>query len=247
MHPPSLAREGSRRGEFAPGSQTGALEVEREHADDADEAQAREQGDAPVDAEVDEERPREEDAAAGEGGAEEVVGREQGGGVLRVRERDVDEDALEDDEGGAAVDDDADDAGDPGEVGAGGPGEDEEADGREEGRDERGHETVLLRAEPVRHDVGYEVEVEIGDVDERSDGAGDEDAGEEDADDAEGEVVVDRVDEREDFEEGVVDSVHQGRVGVDESDGRVFDGYLQGLNEGGYDRFRRLDVLLVDF
>ncbi len=208
--------------------------VEREHADDAHDAQPRQERDAPVDAEVEEEGPREEDAAAREGGAEEVVPREEGGGVLRVGQGHVDEDALQDDEAGAAVDDDADDGGDPGEVGARGPGEDEEADGGQEGADEGGDEAVFLRAEPVRHDVRDEVEVEVGDVDCRSDAAGDQDAGEEDADDAEGEVVVDGVDEREDFEEGVVDAVYEGRVQVYEGDGGVFDGYFDGLDEGGY-------------
>ena len=106
---------------------------------------------------------------------------------------------------------------------------------------------MFLRAQPVRHDVRHQVEVQVGDVDERSEAAGDEDAGEEDADDAEGEVVEDRVYEREDFEERVVDSIDQGGVEVYECDGGVFDGYLQGLDEGGYDHLGWLDVLLVDF
>lgn len=242
-----LARPNSRHGKLTPRPQIGALVVEREHADDAHDAQARQQGDAPVDAEVEEERAREEDAAAGHGGAEEVVAGEEGGGVLRVGQGHVDEDALQDDEAGAAVDDDADDAGDPGEVRPRGPGEDEEADGREEGADEGGHEAVLLRAEPVRHDVRNEVEVQVGDVDEGAEAAGDQDAGEDDADDTEGEVIVDGIDEREDFEERVVDPVHKGCVEVHECNGRVFDGDFYGLDEGGYDHFRRLDVLLVDF
>ena len=59
-------------------------------------------------------------------------------------------------------------------------------------------------------------------------------------------MVEDRVDEREGFEEGVVDPIDEGGVKVYESDGRVFDGYLQRFDDGGYDRFRGLDVLLVD-
>lgn len=236
----------SSRGELAPRPQVRALVVQREHADDAHDAQPGQEADALVDAQVDEERPREQDAAAGQGRAEEVVAGEERGGVLRVRQGHVDEDALEDHEAGAAVDDDADDAGDPGEVGPRGPGEDEEADGRQEGPDERGHEAVFLRAEPVRHDVGDEVEVEVRDVGQHAEPAGDEDAGEEDADDAEGEVVVDGVDEREDLEEGVVDSVDQGRVQVHEGDGRVFDGDFDGLDEGGDEHSHRLDILLVD-
>lgn len=154
---------------------------------------------------------------------------------------------MEDDEAGTAVDDDADDAGDPGEVRAGRPGEDEEPHGREEGADERGDQAVLLGAEPPRHDVGNEVVVQVGDVGEGAHGAGDEDAEEEHAHGADGEVVVDRVDEREDFEEGVVDSVDEGCVRVYEGDGRVFDGDFDGFDEGGYEDCKRLDVLLVDF
>ena len=237
----------SRRSKLTPRPQTRALVVQREHAQDAHDAQASEQRDALVDAEVEKERPREQDAPAREGGAEEIVAREEGGGVLRVRQRDVDEDALEDDEAGAAVEDDADDARDPGDVGPGGPGEDEEAHGREEGAEERGHEAVFLCAEAVREDVRDEVVVEVGDVGDDADGAGDEDAGEEDADGAEGEVVVDGVDEREDFEEGVVDSVYEGCVEVYEGDRGVFDGDFYGFDEGGYEDLERLDVLQVDF
>ena len=152
---------------------------------------------------------------------------------MRVRQRHVYEDALQDDEAGAAVDDDADHARDPGEVRAGGPGEDEEADGREEGAEEGGHEAVFLGAETVREDVGDEIEIKVGDVDEGAEDAGGEDAGEEDADGAEGEVVEDGIDEREYFEEGVVDSVYQGCVEIYEGDGWVLDGDFHGLDEGG--------------
>ena len=208
--------------------------VKGEHAQDADDAEAGEQSDALVDAEVDEEGPGEEDAAAGEGGAEEVVAGEEGGGVLRVRQGHVDEDALEDDEDGGAVEDDADDARDPGEVGPGGPGEDQEARRRQEAGDEGGHEAVFLRAEAARHDVGFEVEVQVRDVCQQSDNAGHQDAAEEDADGPQGETVENRIHERKDFEEGVVDSVHQGRVEVHKGDGRIFDGDFQGFDEGGH-------------
>lgn len=221
--------------------------VEREHAQNPHDAQAREQADAAVDAEVDEQGPSEEDRAAGQGGAEEVVAGEEGGGVLGVGEGHVDEDALEEDEAGSAVDDDADHGRDPGDVWACGPGEDEEAHGREEGGDQGRHEAVLLGAEAAGQDVGHEVEVQVEYVDGDADEAGDEDAGEEDADGAEGEAVVDGVDEGEDFKEGVVDAVDEGGVEVHESDGGVFDGDFEGLDDGGYEHFGGLDVLLVDF
>lgn len=230
-----IAKLKSRHSEPTPRPQTRTLIIQHEHAENAHHAQRSQQTDALVDAQVDEERPREQDAPARQGRAEEIVAREQRGGVLRVGKRDVDEDALKDHEAGTAVDDDADHARDPGEVGPRGPGEDEEAYGGQEGADECGDEAVFLGAEPVREDVGDEVVVEVGDVGEDAEAAGDEDAGEEDADGAEGEVVVDWIDEREDFEEGVVDSVDEGRVQVYEGDGGVFDGDFYGLDEGGYE------------
>ena len=221
--------------------------VKRKHAQNPHDAQAGQQADAAVDAEVDKQGAREEDRTAGQGGAEEVVAGEEGGGVLGVGEGHVDEDALKEDEAGGAVDDDADDGRDPGDTWAGGPGEDEEAHGREEAGDQGRHEAVLLGAEAAGQDVGHEVEVQVEHVDGDADEAGNEDAGEEDADGAEGEVVVDGVDEGEDFEEGVVDAVDEGGVEIHKGDGRVFDGDFEGFDDGGYEYFGRLDVLLVDF
>ena len=158
------ARDLSRRGKLAPRPQPGSPIIQHEHAHDPHHAQPPQQTNPPVHAQVQKQRPREQDTAARHGRAEEVVAREQGGGVLRVGERHVDEDALEDDEAGGAVEDDADDGGDPGDGGAGGPGEDEEADGGEEGAEEGGDEAVFLGAEAVGEDVGDEVEAEVEDV-----------------------------------------------------------------------------------
>lgn len=52
---------------------------------------------------------------------QEIVAREQTSRVLRVRHRDVGEDALHDDEDAGAVEDDADGGGDPGDVWSCGP------------------------------------------------------------------------------------------------------------------------------
>lgn len=106
---------------------------------------------------------------------------------------------------------------------------------------------MFLGAEAVGEDVGHEVVVEVSEVSSDAEGAGDEDAGEEDADGAEGEVVVDGVDEGEDFEEGIVDAVDEGGVGVYEGDGGVFDGDFDGFDESGCEDLQRFDVLLVDF
>ena len=72
---------------------------------------------------------RKDDASAGQGATEEVVGSEQTGGVHGVTERDVHEDALHDDEDCGTVDGDTDGADDPVDGAAGCPGEEEETDG----------------------------------------------------------------------------------------------------------------------
>lgn len=188
----------------------------------------------------------EEDAAAGECAPEEVVGGEEAGGVHGVAEGDVDEDALHDDEDGGAVDGDADGGDDPADGLAGGPGEEEEADGGTEGGDEGRDEAVLLGAHAVLHQARVGIVVEVADVDADADEAGDEDAEEDEADLAEVEAVVDRVDEGEDLEEGVVDAVDDGGVDLDEHDGRVLEGDLEGLDEGVDEDVGDLHVALVD-
>ena len=200
-----------------------------------------------MDPDVQKQRPREEDTPAREGGAEEIVPGEEGSGVLWVGEGHVDEDALHDDEDGGAVDGDADGRCDPMDSRIRGPREEEETDWGTEGREEGGDETVFLGAETAFHDVRDEIPVQVGAVGEDADDAGDEDAGEDDADDAEGEVVVARVDEGEDFEEGVVDPVHESRVHVYEGDGGVFDGYFEGFDECVNGYAGGFEALLIDF
>ena len=60
-------------------------------------------------------------------------------------------------------------------------------------------------------------------------------------------MVVGRVDEGEDFEEGVVDSVDEGGVEVHEGDGGVLGGDFEGLDEGGEEHFGGFEVRLGDF
>lgn len=75
--------------------QRSAVEVEKEHAKDAQRAASREHSDTSTDTQVQIERPSEHYGAAGECGATEVVGGEERSSVLRVRDWDVDEYALE--------------------------------------------------------------------------------------------------------------------------------------------------------
>lgn len=221
-----------RSGKFTQGAQTRTVKVQQPDADDANDAQAAEQRNTPGDAEVPEERVGEEHAPAGQGAPEEVVCGEQAGGVLRVAQRDVDEDALHDDEAGGGVDGDAGGRGDPVDRLAGGPGKDEQADGRAKGGGQRGREAALLDGQAEAADARVDVQVEVGAVDGGAEEAGDEDAEEDEPRLAEVHVVVDGVDEGEGLEEGVVDAVDDGGVDLDEEHGRVLEGDLDGLDEG---------------
>ena len=131
---------------------------------------------------------------------------------MRIRERYIDENTLYNDEDAGAVDGDTDSRRDPMDARIGGPREQEQANGRAERGEDCRNEAMLLGAEAAFHDVRDEVPVQVGAVGSDADATGDEDAGEDDTDGAEGEAVHDRVDEREDFEEGVVDAVDECAV-----------------------------------
>lgn len=55
-----------------------------------------------------------------------------------------------------------------------------------------------------------------------------------------------RENEREDFEEGVVDTVEEGGIYVDEEDGRVFDRDFNGLDKGVDEDTGCCQVTLID-
>ena len=60
------------------------------------------------------------------------------------------------------------------------------------------------------------------------------------------EAVDGGVDEREDLEEGVIDAIDEGEIEVDKADGGVFEGNLNGLDEGIDEDGARAEVILVD-
>ena len=122
-----------------------------------------------MDTEIDEERTGEDDAGGCESGAPDAVAREQGSCVLRVGERDVDEEGLHGEEMTDREDADAYEGYGPVDIGIGSPGEGEEADGKEEGADDGGDETVLLFAQAVLDVIRDHVEVEIGKVSKEGD------------------------------------------------------------------------------
>ena len=87
-----------------------------------------------------------------------------------------------------------------------GPAEPEHA-GRKQHRGEEGrHESVFLRAEAVLLDVGLEVVVDVGDVDDNADDAADDDTQEDDAEFADVEAEDADVNQGKGLEEGVVDA-----------------------------------------
>lgn len=108
-------------GECTPGSQVRAISPQKPHSKDAHDGQAGKQTHSATDAEVDEHGPGEQNAASGERRTGDVVSGEQRSCVLRVRQRDVDKDALEDDEVGRDEDGDADEGYNPVDGGAGSP------------------------------------------------------------------------------------------------------------------------------
>ena len=154
---------------------------------------------------------------------------------------------MHDYEDGGAVDGDTDGRCDPVDSRICGPREEEETDWGSEGGEDCGDETMFLGSQAALHDVRDEIPVQVGGVGDDTDDAGDEDAGEDDADDAEGEVVVAGVDEGEDFEEGVVDSVDEGGVHVYEGDGGVFDCYFEGFDQRVDGHGGGFEALLIDF
>ena len=85
------------------------------------------------------------------------IGRsEQAGGVLGIHLRQVEKDALEDDEDSHGVHRDANHGDDPVDVGSGRPSEDEDADRWEEAAD-HGWEEDLLRVSPFSSESSREL------------------------------------------------------------------------------------------
>lgn len=103
----------------------------------------------------------EQNAATGEGAAEEVVGGEEAGSVLGVSQGHVDKDALHDNEGGAAVNGDTNGGHDPVNIGAGGPGEKEEADGGADRGGKCRDETGFLNWPAMAADARVHIVVDI--------------------------------------------------------------------------------------
>jgi len=98
---------------LAPRSQSVTAEKQVVHASYAPAGQTPQQTATSANAQVAVKRAAEVNCTAGESAARKVVAGEERGGVLWVREREVEEDALDDDEDTDCEDADADDGGDP--------------------------------------------------------------------------------------------------------------------------------------
>lgn len=190
-----------RYGKLAKRAELGAKEVQQPNANNANDAQPAKQTGALGDTQVGKEGMGKQDTTASQSAAEEVIGGEQTGSVHGVAERDVDEDALHDDKGGAAVNDNANGGNDPVDRGSGAPGKEEQADGWAKCGAEGGHEAGFLDTKAVLDSARVDVEVEICPVDGDAHDAGYENAEENKADFAEVHAVVDGEDEGEDLKD----------------------------------------------
>lgn len=104
------------------------------------------------------------------------------------------------------------------DVGTAGPSEHEEADGREDGGVQGGDEEALGFGEAAHHDFFFKDEFEVAEINGDRDANADENDEEDKAHFAERHAVAFDVDDGEDFEEGVVDSVDDHNVDGCEED-----------------------------
>ena len=152
------------------------------------------------------------DSARGERTPHEVVACEKTGRVLRVHEREVQEDALDDEEDADGGHHDADTRYDPVDAWVGRPSEDEEARGYEPSDNEGGEEAALRSTQPAAADLGLYHEPDVSPVGGNGDHDADGDGEEGKTHLAEVEVVHALVDEREGFKEAVEDTVDESCV-----------------------------------
>jgi len=107
-----------------------------------------------------------------------IVACEQTCSVLRIHERDVQEDTLDNEEDTDRCNDDTDTRHDPVDVGVTRPSEDEQADGHEPGHVECGDQTAFRSAETVESDTGLDDVVDVPpvpcDAQDDADGDGEE-------------------------------------------------------------------------
>lgn len=177
----------------------------------------------------------------------EIVSSKQTRRVLRIHERQVEKDALDEQEDADGGKDDANAGHDPVDIRAAGPAKDEEANGDQEGDEEGGDQTALWSPETMQPDAGFHAGIDVPPVprDAYDDADGDGEEGQ--AELAEVEMVHFVVDEGEGFEEGVEDAVDDCRVDGGKGDARVEQHEFKGTPEGLDGDGARREAGLVDF
>lgn len=190
-----------RESKLAQSAQPGTIKVQQPNTNNTNHAQTTQQTRTLGHAQVTIQRMREQHTTTGQSASKEVVCSKQRSGILRVTKRDIDKDGLHDDKHRGAVHSNTDGGHDPVNGGSGSPCEEEQTDRGTKGCGQSGQETVFLDGEAEAGDAWVNKEVEVGSVGDDADEAGDEDAEEDEADFAEGHVVVDGVDEGEDLED----------------------------------------------
>ena len=113
---------------------------------------------------------------------------------MRIAQRQIHEDALKEHEARYAKDGDTDNANDPMDVGVGGPSEDEESNRDAEASEDGGHEAMFLRSQTILENVGLEIKVDVGTVDDDTKHTCHTDADKDDTCLSQAEAVHDRVD-----------------------------------------------------
>lgn len=239
---PSLIRQGK----LAQRAQPSTKVVKQPDTHNTNDTQPTKQTSSPRNTKILKQRMSKQHTPASQRTAEEIVRREQASRVHRITQRDVHEQALHHDEHGRTVDSNTDGRRDPVDRGTRRPGKQEQTDGGTDGCWQCGNETGFLDWESEAHDARVHPEVQVGEVDCDTEDARDQDTQEDQADLAEIHVVIDRVDEGEYLEEGVVDAVDDGGVDLDEEHGGVLDGDFQGLDQGVDGYGGDFHVALVD-
>ena len=105
---------------------------------------------------------------------------------------------------------------------------------------------MLLGSQSLLEDIRYEVEPQIRKVDRHSNDASHDDRKKHDRHLADAEPIYLQIHERENLEEGVVDTVCQRGVNVDEKESRVFDADFQRLGESIEEFCGELRALAID-
>ena len=216
---------------------------------DTSDRQASQQSNTSTHAKIDEQRSRKQDSSSRESGSGKVVSCKQTCGVLRIRQRNVDEQALQHQEDANRVDRNTDRGCNPRNAIrlVPRPREDEEPDGcKGRGVDGR-NESLFWGWEPVLDDLWVRDPIQVGPVGWDGDEDGHQDAQEHQSQLSQIKAVAGfAVDDGEDFEEAVVDPINQSDIHAREEYGRISNVDLERAPEITDDDFTNSEFRLVN-